>query len=574
MLDKRLLNLPGIKKIMILLAGLAVLQALFIISQAISLSLAITGLWSGKNLSEITRWMLTFAIAFLGRQLIELARDRMLDKFAYSSAQKIRTTLLNKIFKLGPEVVQQFGTGNITTMTLDGIDQVENYIKLILSKIMNMMLIPWFILATIYVFDWESGVVLTLVFPLIIIFMIILGYAAKSKADNQYAKFTMLSNHFIDSLRGISVLKYFGLSKKYADSIYTTSEQFRKATMSTIRVAILSTFALDFFTTLSIAVVAVLLGLRLINEQILLFPALSILILTPEYFQPVRNFSSDYHATLDGKNAMTAIYQIIDNPGNISEPVKIDNWNANSQLSINQLDFNYQDSLGVKNVQLNLSGYQKVGIIGMSGSGKTTLINLLSGFFSPESSDIQIDKAKIDSFSQADWQKQLIYMPQTPYVFHKTIRENVAFYHPTASEDDVKQAIDAVGLTEFVEELPDHLDTVLGEGSRALSGGQAQRIALARALIDSGRKIMLFDEPTAHLDIETEIDLKEKMLPMMNQRLVFFATHRLHWMKDMDYILVMKHGELVEQGTLEQLQANNGPFVELTNAMMGGEADV
>ena len=437
-----------------------------------------------------------------------------------------------------------------------------------------MMLIPWFILATIYVFDWESGVVLTLVFPLIIIFMIILGYAAKSKADNQYAKFTMLSNHFIDSLRGISVLKYFGLSKKYADSIYSTSEQFRKATMSTIRVAILSTFALDFFTTLSIAVVAVLLGLRLINEQILLFPALSILILTPEYFQPVRNFSSDYHATLDGKNAMTAIYQIIDNPGNISEPVKIDNWNANSQLSINQLDFNYQDSLGVKNVQLNLSGYQKVGIIGMSGSGKTTLINLLSGFFSPESSDIQIDKAKIDSFSQADWQKQLIYMPQTPYVFHKTIRENVAFYHPTASEDDVKQAIDAVGLTEFVEELPDHLDTVLGEGSRALSGGQAQRIALARALIDSGRKIMLFDEPTAHLDIETEIDLKEKMLPMMNQRLVFFATHRLHWMKDMDYILVMKHGELVEQGTLEQLQANNGPFVELTNAMMGGEADV
>ena len=298
------------------------------------------------------------------------------------------------------------------------------------------------------------------------------------------------------------------------------------------------------------------------------------MILTPEYFQPVRNFSSDYHATLDGKNAMTAIYQIIDNPGNISEPVKIDNWNANSQLSINQLDFNYQDSLGVKNVQLNLSGYQKVGIIGMSGSGKTTLINLLSGFFSPESSDIQIDKAKIDSFSQADWQKQLIYMPQTPYVFHKTIRENVAFYHPTASEDDVKQAIDAVGLTEFVEELPDHLDTVLGEGSRALSGGQAQRIALARALIDSGRKIMLFDEPTAHLDIETEIDLKEKMLPMMNQRLVFFATHRLHWMKDMDYILVMKHGELVEQGTLEQLQANNGPFVELTNAMMGGEADV
>ncbi|KRL55630.1 transport ATP-binding protein CydC [Paucilactobacillus oligofermentans DSM 15707 = LMG 22743] len=568
------MKLPGIKKIMVMLAGLAVLQALFIIGQAISLSLAITGLWSGKNLSEVIKWMGTFAASFVGRQLIELVRDRMLDKFAYSSAQQIRTTLLNKIFKLGPEVVQQVGTGNITTMTLDGIDQVENYIKLILSKVMNMMLIPWFVLATVFVFDWESGLVLTLVFPLIIIFMIILGYAAKSKADNQYAKFEMLSNHFIDSLRGISVLKYFGLSKKYADSIYTTSEQFRKATMSTIKVAILSTFALDFFTTLSIAVVAVLLGLRLINEKIFLFPALSILILTPEYFQPVRNFSSDYHATLDGKNAMTAIYNIIDNPGNKSESVKINPWTEQSQLTINHLDFNYQDSFGVKNLKLNIQGYNKVGIIGMSGSGKTTLINLLSGFFTPERSDIQIDNSNLESLNQADWQKQLIYMPQTPYVFHKTIRENVAFYHPNASDKDVRLAIEAVGLTSFVDELPDHLDTVLGEGSRALSGGQAQRIALARALIDSGRKIMLFDEPTAHLDIETEIDLKDKMLPMMDQRLVFFATHRLHWMKDMDYILVMKHGELVEQGTLEQLQQNNGPFVELTNAMIGGEADV
>jgi len=574
MLDKRLMKLPGIKKIMVMLAGLAVLQALFIIGQAISLSLAITGLWSGKDLSEVIKWMGTFTVSFVGRQLIELVRDRMLDKFAYSSAQQIRTTLLNQIFKLGPEVVQQVGTGNITTMTLDGIDQVENYIKLILSKVMNMMLIPWFVLATVFVFDWESGLVLTLVFPLIIIFMIILGYAAKSKADNQYDKFEMLSNHFIDSLRGISVLKYFGLSKKYADSIYTTSEQFRKATMSTIKVAILSTFALDFFTTLSIAVVAVLLGLRLINEKIFLFPALSILILTPEYFQPVRNFSSDYHATLDGKNAMTAIYKIIDNPGNKSESVKINPWTEQSQLTINHLDFNYQDAFGVKNLKLNIQGYKKIGIIGMSGSGKTTLINLLSGFFTPKSSDIQIDNSNLESLNQADWQKQLIYMPQTPYVFHKTIRENVAFYHPNASDEDVRQAIEAVGLTSFVEELPDHLDTVLGEGSRALSGGQAQRIALARALIDSGRKIMLFDEPTAHLDIETEIDLKDKMLPMMDQRLVFFATHRLHWMKDMDYILVMKHGELVEQGTLEQLQQNNGPFVELTNAMIGGEADV
>ena len=155
---------------------------------------------------------------------------------------------------------------------------------------------------------------LLLIFPLIIIFMIILGYAAQAKADRQYKAFQLLSNHFIDSLRGIDTLKVFGLSKRYGRSIYNTSEAFRKATMSTLRIGILSTFALDFFTTLSVAIVAVLLGLRLIKQEVFLFPALTVLILSPEYFLPVRDFSSDYHATLDGKNAMTAVREVLELP--------------------------------------------------------------------------------------------------------------------------------------------------------------------------------------------------------------------------------------------------------------------
>ena len=253
---------------------------------------------------------------------------------------------------------------------------------------MNMMIVPWVILVVVFYYDWVSGVILLLVFPLIIIFMIVLGYAAQAKADRQYRSFQILSNHFIDSLRGIDTLKLFGMSKSYEKGIYQTSEQFRKATMSTLRIAILSTFALDFFTTLSVAIVAVFLGLRLLNAEILLFPALTVLILAPEYFLPVRDFSSDYHATLDGKNAMTAIREILELPENEVEQIAIAPWNESSTLDLSELSFDYGQGSGLQPVNLQVSGYQKIGVIGMSGSGKSTLMNVMSGFLTPKQGSI------------------------------------------------------------------------------------------------------------------------------------------------------------------------------------------
>ncbi|MEG0373476.1 MAG: thiol reductant ABC exporter subunit CydD [Enterococcus sp.] len=567
MIDKKLLQLPGIKKILGLLAGSAVLQAIFIIGQAFGLALTITHLWNGAKLERQVAWMALFFISFALRHLMTYLRERVLEEYAYQQAKTLRSQLLQKIFRLGPQVVQKQGTGSLVTTTLDGINQVEEYLHLILPKMLNMMIIPWILLVAVFVLDWKSGVVLLVVFPLIIIFMIILGYAAQSKADKQYKSFQLLSNHFIDSLRGIDTLKFFGISKQYSKSIFTTSERFRKATMSTLKVAILSTFALDFFTTLSVAVVAVLLGLRLINETIFLFPALTVLILAPEYFLPIRDFSSDYHATLDGKNAMDDVQQILDLEETQDEVLDLATWSADSQLAVH-LTHHYEEKLGAA-VDFNVKGYQKIGVIGMSGSGKSTLINLLSGFLRPDESQIQLDNQPLKAFNQPKWQEQLIYIPQNPYIFQRSVRENIAFYHPDASEEEILQAVAVTGLTELLAELPEGLETILGEGARTLSGGQAQRIALARAFLDQERKILLFDEPTAHLDIETEVELKERMLPLMENRLVFFATHRLHWLAEMDYLLVMDHGQLVEQGTLEELKQKNGAFTKLSQALRG-----
>ncbi|MFJ3331258.1 thiol reductant ABC exporter subunit CydD [Enterococcus sp. NPDC086594] len=567
MIDKQIMKLPGMKQLLGLLAGLSFLQALFIIGQAYGLARAITGLWEGRPLEEQWGWILLFFCSFIARQAVIYFRSKRLDDYSYQQAADLRDQLLEKLFRVGPQIAQQQGTGNVTTMVLEGINQVENYLKLILAKIMNMSIIPWVILALVFYLDWESGLVLLLVFPLIIIFMIILGYAAQSKAEKQYRTFQLLSNHFIDSLRGIDTLKLFGVSKKYGKSIFASSERFRKATMASLKVGILSTFALDFFTTLSIAVVAVLLGLRLINEGILLFPALTILILAPEYFLPIRDFSSDYHATLDGKNAMTAVTEILHQPEAQVPAVTVPRWQEDTQLTIDQLAFSYEEKAALRDINLNVTGFKKIGIIGLSGSGKSTLINTLSGFLVPDSGEITLGGAQTTAFRQASWQEQLIYIPQNPYIYRLTLQENVAFYQPTATKEAVLKAIEVAGLTELLAELPQGLDTMLGEGERHLSGGQAQRIALARAFLDQQRKILLFDEPTAHLDIETEVALKERMLPLMENRLVFFATHRLHWMEEMDEIIVMDQGRIVEQGTLTQLQQKQGAFTELVNGM-------
>ena len=570
MIDKKLLQLPGIKKILMLLAGSAVLQAIFIIGQAYGLAMAITHLWNGEGLNNQINWLVLFFASFGLRHLMTYLREHFLEEYAYQQAKDLRGQLLRKIFRLGPEVVQKQGTGSVVTTALDGINQVEEYLHLILPKMLNMMIIPWILLVAIFLLDWESGVVLLIVFPLIIIFMIILGYAAQSKADKQYKVFQILSNHFIDSLRGIDTLKFFGISKQYSKSIYTTSERFRKATMSTLKVAILSTFALDFFTTLSVAVVAVLLGLRLINEGIFLFPALTVLILAPEYFLPIRDFSSDYHATLDGKNAMDDVNQILELSESQTATIGLPTWSNDSRLTVD-MRYNYAEKLGAE-VDFTVQGYKKIGIIGMSGSGKSTLINLLSGFLRPDESQISLNEQTIPAFDQPQWQEQLIYIPQNPYIFQRSVRENIAFYHPQASDEEILKAVEVTGLTELLQELPEGLDTILGEGARTLSGGQAQRIALARAFLDQERKILLFDEPTAHLDIETEVELKERMLPLMENHLVFFATHRLHWLAEMDYLLVMDRGKLVEQGTLEELKQKNGAFTTLSQALRGDEA--
>lgn len=571
MIDKQLFKIDGAGSILKKLAGLEILQAFFIVGQALALASVLSKLWAGESLDWLL--LLTFAACFIARQLINTLRDSMLEKYSGQVAEELRRKLLDKVFRDGQALVQKQGTGSLITMSLDGVDEVRQYIKLIYSKVLTMMIVPVLIFVGMLFLSWTSAVILLVMYPLIVLFMIILGHAAQDRAIKQFGNFQVLSNNFIDSLRGIDTLKYLGLSKRYSKSIFNLSEGFRKKTMAVLKVAMLSTFALDFFTTLSIAIIAVFLGFDLMNGKIALFPALGILILAPDYFLPIRDFAGDFHATLNGKNAFKRINELINLPEEKTNELPLKTWSAQDQLKIKNLQFTYQKGTEIGPVSLQVQGFKKIGIIGMSGSGKTSLINLLSGFLTPDQAQIELQGQKTTTMNIPAWQRQMTYIPQEPYVFTKSLRENIAFYNPQASDDEIKQAIHIMGLDALLNDLPNGLDTVIGRGKRVLSGGQSQRIALARAFLDPKRKIMIFDEPTAHLDIETEIDLKKRMMPLMQNKLVFFATHRLHWLKEMDYILVMDHGQLVEQGSYEQLQQNQGYFCKLMAGMRGENND-
>ena len=509
-------------------------------------------------------------MALTTRQLLTVWKKTIAFHFAARTSERLRESLVQKLFQLGPRFVREEGSGQTVTLVMEGMLRFRRYLELIYVKFINMAIIPAVVCLAIFFENIRSALLLVVALPILIAFMILLGLAAKGKADRQYESYQMLSNHFVDSLRGLETLKYLGLSKQHINKIVAVSEKYRRSTMETLRVAFLSSFALDFFTMLSIATVAVFLGMGLINGTMELRPALMILILAPEYFLPIRELGADFHATLDGKNAGSKIEDILARESAVVKHEAVPVWNSSSTFSINSVNVQFDESIlgGLKDINLSITGAKKIGIIGASGAGKSTLIDILSGFLTPTSGEFQLNDKKMTSLSYLEWQSQVTYIPQHPYLFNDTVLNNIRFYHSEATVVEVEKAAMQAGLMEVIAALPQGLATIIGDGGRGLSGGQEQRIALARAFLGN-RSVIMLDEPTAHLDIETEAEIKVTMLDLLDDKLVFFATHRLHWMLEMDVIIVIDQGRIVETGTHEQLMALQKAYYQLVNVQKG-----
>lgn len=565
MFDKRLFALPGAKGAIAWCIATSLLLAALMVGQAAALAWALTLLWGGSALSDVAAQLGAFALCFIGKQAATNIQAKQLELFAAARTEVFRQELSKHLYEGGAPLTQKLGTGAASTLCLDGIDNIEQYMSTALPRTVALVTVPFVLLAVIVFQDWVSALIALLVFPAIILQMVLIGSTAQEEAGKQHREYRRLANHFIDSLRGIDTLKYFGRSNEQADRVYETSEKFRIATMKTLRTATLSGAVLDAFSTISLAAVAVMLGFRLVDGSITLLPALFVLVIMPDYFRPIREFASDYHATLNGKNTLTQVLEVLGcsaetaakkeshTPGLQVDAPKLEPWQELSVLTFEHIGISYEGETALKDVSCSFGGFRKYGIVGPSGCGKTTLAQLLAGVVQPTQGSIVVNNHAIETLSMPSWRKQVAYLPQSPHIFSTTLRNNLTFYQPDATEEEIAHALELVGLTSLVTELPKGLDTVVGEGGRSLSGGQSQRVALARAVLHRTCRVLVFDEPTAHLDIETEWELKQRMLPLMEGKLVFFATHRLHWLSEMDEILLLEDGQVRDFGSYEAL---------------------
>lgn len=550
---------PGSRVLYVTLSLISILEACSIIAQTVFLARAITFLFHGETVQAVLNETVYFGITFAARQMLVRTSQILVERFAEKTGFVLRKQLIEAYFTLGPRFVQTNGTGHLVTLSIEGIEKFKTYIELTIPKMIRSSIVPGLIVLYVFTLDIKSGIILVVTIPIVIIFMILLGLAAQKMADSQYETYRVLSNHFVDTLKGLETLKYLGKSKQHEGKIEKVSKRYRKATMRTLRVAFLSSFALDFFTSLSIAFVAVGLGIRLIDGTIILLPALTILILAPEYFLPIKQVGANYHATLDGQLAMEQIEEILEKQKEIEK--KDSNvdivWNSSSSLKLQDVKVNNDESEKaiLEGIDFTWQGNGAIGIIGESGAGKSTLIDVLAGFLPPSGGKMLVNGVEIGESTREDWQKNIAYIPQQPYIFPLSLKDNICFYETNTIDEEVERVINEVGLRSLVASLPHGMYERIGEGGRMLSGGQEQRVAMARALL-SKKPIILLDEPTAHLDIETEFEIKQSMLRLFEGKLVFLATHRLHWMKQMDHILILNKGEIKESGTYEELLKN------------------
>lgn len=601
MIDRLLFTIKGVRAVLITCTIFSLITGALIMGQAFFLTTALTNLWYNHPLEEQAIYLAFFVVCLIARQVTDNIQSGWLESFATKRADEFRTGLFETLFKQGQTLIQSKGTGSFSTLLVEGVDQVEAYLRMIIPRMTRLVVIPVMLLVLLFTLDWVSAVIGLLVFPAIILQMVLIGHTASIEAGKQHKEYQRLANHFLDSVRGIDTLKLFGRSKDQTDSIFTSSERFRAATMKTLRVATLSGAVLDAFSTISIAAIAVMLGFRLVDGSLTLFPALFVLVLMPDYFRPIREFASDYHASLDGKNSLHAILETLHaDTGKLSDAETKDSeknstvdadlhadlhtdprtsvdiaWSDTSTLVLNDISFQYasedEKAFSLQNITASFLGAQKIGIIGTSGSGKSTLAHILAGLNDPESGTITVNDVTVSTLKDPRWQHQIAYIPQNPHIFNTTLRNNIAFYKPDASQEEIERICSLMGLDSLLAELPQGIDTVIGEGAHSLSGGQSQRIAFARAFLNENCKILIFDEPTAHLDIETELELKERMLSLMENKLVFFATHRLHWLSAMDSVLLLQNGHLIAQDSAEALRRNlmnssTNSAQELTNA--------
>lgn len=571
--NRRLIQLfrqTGMLFPLVVLCGL--LSGGLVIVQSLELSKVISAVFlDGKTLIEVAGLLRLFLIIVIIRVLFTVLNDT----FATAAAVKVKTLLraqvMQKIDRLGPAYTHTQQSGELVTTAIQGIEALDAYYSQYLPQVLLAAVLPLIILLVVFPLDWVSGLVFLVTAPLIPFFMALVGRASENETKKQWKALSRLGADFLDTLQGLTTLKLLGRSKSQVGRVEEVSEHYRMATLNVLRITFLSALVLEMLATISTAVVAVEVGLRLLYGQLIFQQAFFVLLLAPEFYLPMRNLGMRYHAGMTGVTASVRIFQLLDEPEPISgQKIETNLPELNLQqpfcLTFNQVSFMYPESLtdSVKSIQLDFESGKTYALVGRSGAGKSTLLKLLMRFIEPGEGSIQLNGTDLRSYSVTDWRRQISWVSQKPMLFNTSILENIRLNDPSISEEQVWQALEQAQLADFVSSLPDKLYTPLGEWGARLSGGQGQRVALARAFLKNA-PLILMDEPTAALDPELEEILTRTTRTLVKQRTLITIAHRTSTIWHANEIIVLEQGQVIEKGRPAEVlshQAVNSNFYQ------------
>ena len=460
-------------------------------------------------------------LIFILRAWVVWLRERVGFHAGQHIRYEIRRQVLDRLQEAGPAWIQGKPAGSWATLILEQIDDMHDYYARYLPQMALAVFVPLLIVIAIFPVNWMAALILLGTAPLIPLFMALVGMGAADANRRNFLALGRLSGHFLDRLRGMETLRIFGRGEAETENIRLASQDFRQRTMEVLRLAFLSSGVLEFFTSLSIALVAVYFGFSYLGAldfghygtAVTLSAGFLALILAPEFFQPLRDLGTFYHAKAQAVGAADSLKTFLETP--LAHPERGDvTLNAKDSVTIEAQDFSILSPEGkvlAGPLNFTLPAGQRMVLVGISGSGKSSLLNALSGFMAYTGS-LRINKTELRNLDPDAWRKQLSWVGQNPQLPAATLRENVLLARPDAREDELQSVLDRAWVSEFLPLLPQGVDTVVGDQSAGLSVGQAQRVAVARALLNPCQ-LMLLDEPAASLDAHSEQRVMKRLTP-------------------------------------------------------------
>jgi ATP-binding cassette, subfamily C, bacterial CydD len=545
--DRRLLRRTrGARTALVADTGLGLAAAVALLVQAVLLAGVLSDAFDGAAASALTGALVALAVVVAVRAVLAAGFESVGRWAGTQVMSELRHDLVRHRLRADPRAADGVEAGELATAAVQGVDLLETYFARYLPQLVLACLVPVLVLVVAATADPVSAAIMLVTLPLVPVFMVLIGSATAARTRARWRAMTRLSDHFLDVVRGLPTLRAYNRGAAQADRIATSSEEYRATTMQVLRVSFLSGAVLDLAATLGTALVAVSLGLRLVDGDVSLRPALVVLLLTPELYAPLRALGAQYHASADGVAAAERILDLVDRRGTVQSgagepPV---DWSVVRLESV-RLTYPGRAVPALDGLDLELRRGEVVALVGATGAGKSTVASLLLGLVQPDSGAVTVDGTDLRTLDLAAWRRQASWLPQRPTVLRGSVREAIAMGRPGATDDQVRAAAVAAQVDGTVAELRHGYATEVGDGARGLSLGEVRRLALARALLRDS-PLLVLDEPAAHLDPALVASLASAVREAARGRAVLLVEHHAELAAVADRVVRLEDGHVAD----------------------------